>query len=442
MLKSGRVMRRLAILTAFVGLAAMACSGGAEPAAEAPTAQPTSVAASAPTPRPEQSPTSVAVPSPTATTAAPEATPTAAAAEVLELAPTGRTGDEILAPELVGLQRWINSEELTLLGERGNVVLIDFWTYTCINCIRTLPYLKEWHGKYVDQGLVIIGVHAPEFEFEKSYDNVVMAAEDHELEYAIVQDNEHQTWRAFENRFWPAKYLIDKDGYIRYTHFGEGNYVETEEKIRELLAESGSDVASITLGAAIELQRDERSYTSNDPYENQTRELYAGASRNYGALSSGSSAPYVYHQEYYEGPDRDILYQDPGDHRNHFIYLQGSWYNGFEELVHSRETENYEDYIAVKFSAIEANVVMSLESDEPYEVRVTIDGGPLDPAQAGEDIMFDEDGNSFVLVGASDMYRVVLLPEYGSHELRLSSNSPRFAIFAYTFGSYLDESGS
>ena len=441
MLKSRRARSRLIGLAAFAGLAALACGGGAETDATAPPPRPAAAVVAAETPAPEAAPTPTSVSSPAPTAVAAEATPAQPAAKALELSDTGRTGNEKLAPELVGLQRWINSEELTLLGQRGKVVLIDFWTYTCINCIRTLPHLKEWHEKYAEQGLVIVGVHAPEFEFEKIYENVVMAAEDHGLEYAIVQDNDHITWRAFENQFWPAKYLIDKDGFIRYTHFGEGSYAETEAKIRELLAETGSDVAAITAAEPAELRRDERSYTSSDPYENQTRELYGGVSRNYGALNSGSTPPYVFHEEYYQAPNQDVVYQDPGDHRNHFIYLQGAWRNGLEELVHARETENYEDYIAVKFSAIEVNVVMSAEADEPYEVRVTIDGNPLDTAQAGEDILFDEDGNSYVLVTASDMYRLVLLPEYGSFELRLSSNSPRFAVFAYTFGSYLEEPG-
>ena len=376
-----------------------------------------------------------------APTAVSETAPTQPAANVSELLATGRTGNEKLAPELLGLGRWINSDELTLAEQRGNVVLIDFWTYTCINCIRTFPSLREWHEKYAGQGRVIIGVHTPEFEFEKIYENVVSAAAEHGLDYAIVQDNDFQTWRAFENQFWPAKYMIDKDGYIRYTHFGEGDYAETEAKIRELLAETGSDVAAIAAGESAELQRDKRAYSSEDPFDNQTRELYGGASRNYGALNSGTTAPYVYHQEYYRAPDVDLEYEDPGDHRNHFIYLQGPWHNGLEELVHARETENYEDYIVVKFSAVEVNVVMSADADEPYEVRVTLDDNPLEPEQAGSDIMFDEDGNSFVLVAASDMYRVVQLPEYGSHKLKLSSNSSRFAMFAYTFGSYIEEPG-
>ena len=142
-----------------------------------------------------------------------------------------------LAPEIVPTGEWLNSEPQTITGLRGKVVLVDFWTYSCINCIRTLPYIESWHEKYNDSGLVILAVHTPEFEFEKNAENVQRAAEKYGLKYAIVQDNEYRTWRAYSNRYWPRKYLIDIDGFIRYDHIGEGGYEETEEHIQELLKE-------------------------------------------------------------------------------------------------------------------------------------------------------------------------------------------------------------
>ena len=151
-----------------------------------------------------------------------------------------RTGDELPAPELIGTGAWINSQPFTLASRRGEVVLVDFWTFSCINCKRTLPYLKSWHEKYADSGLVILGVHAPEFNFEKDIENVQEAVEEHGLLYPIVQDNQFSTWRAFKNRYWPTKYLIDKDGYIRFVHIGEGRYEETEQWIRDLLEEPGT----------------------------------------------------------------------------------------------------------------------------------------------------------------------------------------------------------
>ena len=142
------------------------------------------------------------------------------------------------APELTGIGGYINANSSLSIGSlKGKVILVDFWTYTCINCIRTLPYLKAWHGKYEDDGLVIIGVHTPEFEFEKEYGNVVDAVNGNQIEYAVVQDNNYATWRAYQNRYWPRKYIIDIDGFIRYDHIGEGAYEETEKVIQELLKE-------------------------------------------------------------------------------------------------------------------------------------------------------------------------------------------------------------
>ena len=358
-----------------------------------------------------------------------------------KLAPTpARTGDEKLAPELEGIVSWINSEPFTLESQRGKVVLIDFWTYTCINCIRTLPYLREWQEKYSDRGLVIVGVHTPEFEFEKKTENVIQAADEYGLEYAIAQDNDYATWKAFSNRYWPAKYLIDKDGYIRYTHFGEGKYKETEEKIRELLMESAASVSGIALGSPTIPSIDPAASGGSDPMTGQTRELYTGVERNYGALQSGQARPYVLHSEFYQMFDSPVEYKDPGDHSNHFIYLQGLWHNGLESLRHARATKDYEDYMAILFYATSVNIVMSPEGGEPFQVMVTIDGAPLKPTQAGVDITFDADGKSFVMVNESRMYRVVKMPEFGGHEMKLSSNSDDFSVFAFTFGAFVEES--
>ena len=366
----------------------------------------------------------------------PTATP-----EVKRSAPqTVSSGDEKLVPELVGISSWINSEPLTLEELRGKVVLIDFWTYTCINCIRTFPFLKEWHAKYADKGLVIIGVHTPEFEFEKIRENVIDAAVVQGLEYPIAQDNDFQTWGAFRNNAWPAKYLIDKDGHIRYAHIGEGAYTETEQQIRDLLSDTGVSVADVDLNVDTGRAIADRAYTSFDPGMRITRELYAGVQRNYALTTRRANVPYVYpaHEEYFGGQDVDVSYEDPGDHVNHFMYLQGLWRNGLESLTHARETQSYEDYIAIKFTATSVNVVLGFESAEPYDVRVTIDGRPLEPSEAGADIMFDEEGNSFLLVDEARMYRAVKVSEYEGHELSLSSNSADFSVFAYTFGAFIE----
>ena len=219
---------------------AVSCSSNQE-AEMAPVNQATIAGEAVTSPSPTDSaaqPAPTTPPAPTATTP-PPSTPTPIPAEILQ------AGDEPLAPELRDTGAWINSEPFTLESRRGEVVLLDFWTYTCINCQRTLPYMRSWHEKYGDAGLVVLGVHTPEFEFEELLENVQEAVNEFGLLYPVVQDNDYGTWRAFSNRYWPAKYLIDKDGYIRYTHFGEGRYEQTEQWIRALLEETGVDLSEI-----------------------------------------------------------------------------------------------------------------------------------------------------------------------------------------------------
>jgi thiol-disulfide isomerase/thioredoxin len=139
------------------------------------------------------------------------------------------------ALEFTGIEKWLNTEPLTMQQLRGKVVLVDFWTYTCINCIRTLPYVKSWHQKYKDQGLVVVGVHTPEFPFERSTDNVKTAIKRSDIRFPVAQDNRYATWSAYDNQYWPAFYLIDKKGQVVYTHFGEGQYAQTEAAIKALL---------------------------------------------------------------------------------------------------------------------------------------------------------------------------------------------------------------
>ena len=347
------------------------------------------------------------------------------------IAATGQVGGAVgdLAPEFLGISNWINSQPLVMEELKGNVVLIDFWTYTCVNCIRTFPYLKEWNDKYKDSGLVIVGVHTPEFEFEKVTENVVLSARDYNLDWPIAQDNDFGTWSAYSNRFWPAKYLVDAEGVVRYTHFGEGAYVETEEQIRALLEESGKSLQEIEISTAEEPEADSRAFSA-DPTTRITREIYGGFRRN-----SAPQGVYVAHVEYYEAPSQTLDYIDPGDHQNQFMYLQGLWTNGDEKLKHARETQDFSDYIASNFFATSVNAVINPEGGPPFDVQVTIDGRPLTTEEAGADMII-EGGRSFFIVDEPRLYEVVALPEFGDHELKLSANSPDFAFFAFTFGAY------
>jgi len=147
-----------------------------------------------------------------------------------------------VAPEIIGIEKWLNSEPLTIGGLRGKVVLIDFWTYSCINCLRTLPYVARWHEKFKDRGLVVIGVHTPEFGYERSTRNVQTAIQRFGIKYPVAQDNLYSTWKAFENEYWPAVYLIDQGGRIMLKHFGEGAYDATEQAIETLLNSEKKDV--------------------------------------------------------------------------------------------------------------------------------------------------------------------------------------------------------
>jgi thiol-disulfide isomerase/thioredoxin len=366
-------------------------------------------------------------PSPVAGDATPTAEESPHSAEL-----TGYTGDGVgdTAPEFTGISNWINSDPLTMEQLRGKVVLIDFWTYTCVNCIRTMPYLREWQAKYADHGLAIIGVHAPEFEFEKVTENVVRAVEEFGLDYPHAQDNDFGTWRAYRNQFWPAKYLVDAGGIVRYSHFGEGGYDETEEQIRELLTHAGYGVSGIATGDDPGPSPDPQAY-GLIAEDRQTRELYGGYHRNY-----SDRGLYIAHSEYYEATDAVTTYRDSGDHINNVMYLEGPWLNGPEAIKHGRETEAFEDYIALMFLARTVNAVVDYEDGaEPYEVAVTLGGRALTEAEAGPDVIVDG-GRSYFVVDQPRMYNVVSLPSYDDGELTLSAKSQDFALFAFTFGAY------
>jgi thiol-disulfide isomerase/thioredoxin len=145
------------------------------------------------------------------------------------------TESAALAPGFMGIEHWINSEPLRMEGLRGKVVLVEFWTYSCINCIHVMPYVKQWHARYHDKGLVVVGVHTPEYGYERVTKNVEAAVKRFGIEYPVAQDNGYRTWNAYGNRYWPALYLVDQDGRVVYRHFGEGDYARTEATIRQTL---------------------------------------------------------------------------------------------------------------------------------------------------------------------------------------------------------------
>ena len=299
---------------------------------------------------------------------------------------------------------WINSRPLGRADLQGKVMVYDFWTYSCVNCVRTVPYLRSWHHRYERDGLVIVGIHSPEFEFEKVHANVEAAVRRLGVDWPVALDDDLATWRAFENRYWPAKYVADRDGRLRYTHFGEGAYRETEELLRRLL---GVDPASPWAGGRAEDRPRPR-------VAGITPETYLGTDRGRAGARPGLAT-------YPEPP-----HLEPGQ-----VRLVGAWVADGEKV----ESAGTGSAVVLAYRAREVNLVMARArpEDAPLEVTVELDGSALDPASRTVHTVV-EDGTTLVRVAAADMYRLVLAPEVGVHTLRLTAHRPGLQVFAFTFG--------
>ncbi len=309
----------------------------------------------------------------------------------------------VLAPELEGISNWINSEPLRLKDLKGKVVLIDFWTYTCINCIRTLPHVTSWYEKYKDDGLVIIGVHTPEFEFEKDTKNVNQAINQYSINYPVAQDNDFSTWNAFSNRYWPAKYLIDKNGNIRYFHFGEGKYDETEKAIQELLKETGTEI------------NDEMTkIPDNTPTVRNSPETYLGSTR----------MEYYFPNGNIQNGDYKNLEKTSGISVNSFT-LGGNW------IITDEYSESGVDAVLeYRFTASKVFLVMKPKQGTEGKVRVYIDGQIPDASSAGIDL----NSNGYLPITSDRLYELINLDgKHGEHLLRIEF-TPNIQVFAFTFG--------
>lgn len=314
------------------------------------------------------------------------------------------------APELKGISGYLNTkEEINVSDFIGKVVLIDFWTYTCINCIRTLPHLNEWDRRYRDKGLVIIGVHTPEFEFEKDYDNVKNAIEKYGIKYIVVQDNDYATWRAYKNKYWPHKYLIDSEGFIRYDHIGEGAYEETELVIQNLLGEIGKDVSDMETS-----QLEDKT-----PKLRLTPELYAGY--NF-ALPRGQN---IGNKEGLQA-NKVVDYVLSEDIKKDKIYLEGKWQSNPGNLQAKGEAS-----IVLDFTAKSVNIVAD-SLNTPLKLEVFINDDYIKKEQAGDDVTF-ENGEAFIIIDKPQLYNVVR-GEYGEYKLKLETESEDFNFNAFTFG--------
>jgi cytochrome c biogenesis protein CcdA/thiol-disulfide isomerase/thioredoxin len=307
------------------------------------------------------------------------------------------------APDFADTQRWFNTpggKPLTLAGLRGHVVLIDFWTYTCINCIRTLPYLKGLYATYHPHGLEIVGVETPEFTFEQNAGNVEQAIKSDGLRYPVVQDNDYGTWNAWQNQYWPAEYLIDAHGQVRHLQFGEGDYRQSEAAVRQLLYDAGARMLPPPMTA-----------TATMPSENLgTPETYLDPAR-----SQGFAQPLRSGVHSYEGVTNPQV--------NEFA-LRGTWNVGSQAVT----PVSSQAAIQARFQAAHVYLVMTSAGNVPRTGYVLLDGHPISPADAGADVR----GGAFTVLGQR-LYSLVSLPDDQQHDLTVEL-PPGVSAYDFTFG--------
>jgi thiol-disulfide isomerase/thioredoxin len=315
-------------------------------------------------------------------------------------------------PSLKGAVEWLNSPALTREALRGKVVVVDFWTYTCINSLRSLPYLRAWAEKYRDQGLIVIGVHAPEFSFERDVDNVRRETKELGITYPVAVDSDHAIWRAFNNEYWPADYFIDAKGRIRYHHFGEGDTAESEAVIRQLLTENGksgfgNDPVQVK-AAGVEAPADFADLS--------TPETYLGYNRADNFVSHGG-----------ELKDRSHIYRAPAQLGQNQWGLDGTWTVGYEKAA----LDEAPGRVVVRFHGRDLNMVLAPGPDgKPIRFKVTIDG-----QVPGNDRGGDIDGEGHGTVLPPRLYQ--LIRQRGSirdRTFEIEFLDPHVETFVFTFG--------
>jgi thiol-disulfide isomerase/thioredoxin len=299
--------------------------------------------------------------------------------------------ERLRMPSLGGATGWLNSEPLGRAELHGRVVLVDFWTLTCINWLRTEPYIRAWSNAYRDDGLIVIGVHTPEFSFEHDLERVRQATKDMAIDYPVAADNDYAIWNAFDNHYWPALYFVDRDGIVRDHHFGEGRYEQSERVIQRLLGIERELVSVVGLGVEAEADWDNL----------RTPETYLGYSR----------------RERMESPEELRLNQ---------WGLAGEWTSGPENVVLERAGGS----IAYRFRARDAHLVLSAGAREPIPFRVLLDGEAPGPSH-GVDV--DEDGNGVLREGR--LYQLVREHEtVRERTLEIAFLEPGAEAYVFTFG--------
>ncbi|MGA7780673.1 MAG: cytochrome c biogenesis protein DipZ [Paraburkholderia sp.] len=322
---------------------------------------------------------------------------------------------EGVLPPLTGAVQWLNSPPLTAQSLRGKVVLIDFWTYSCINCLRSLPYVKAWADKYKDQGLVVIGVHAPEFAFERNIDNVKKATHDLGIDYPVAIDNNYAIWRSLNNEYWPAHYFVDAQGRIRYHHFGEGDYAQSEKVIQQLLTEAGhADASKITTGLAVGSAQGV--LAAADDHDMKSPETYIGYARAENFVSRGG-----------ETEDKLHTYAAPTGPELNEWGLAGKWRVGAEHATLGASS----GAIVYRFHARDLHLVLGPDKDgKPVRFCVSIDGkAPGD--EHGSDVSADGTGT----VTEQRLYQLVRQTgDIKDHTFSIEFLDPGVEAYSFTFG--------
>ncbi len=320
------------------------------------------------------------------------------------------------AKDFTKISEYINTKSISLDDLKDKVVLVDFWTYSCINCIRTIPHLNEWYDKYSDKGLVIVGIHTPEFEFEKNSDNVKSAVQKFGIKYPVLQDNDKETWNEYENRYWPRKYLIDDEGYIRYDHIGEGAYNETEKVIQALLSERAAHlgIKNINLNKSQNVDSDLRLESQEVNFSKiKSPELYFGyefARSPLGNIEGFKSNQIVSY---------NLL--ENSEIKPNQIYLEGKWKNDPDHM----ELQSNNGNIILKYNSKSVNIVAGGNGN-----FTVIQDGKL----ITNDLSKDASSDGIFMIDKQRLYNLVTNKDYGEHTIEIDVKGQGFQIYTFTFG--------
>ncbi len=320
-----------------------------------------------------------------------------------------------------GAAGWLNGAPLTLAGLRGKVVLVDFWEYTCVNCLRTLPYLKAWYARYRDKGFEIVGVHSPEFGFSGDRGNVAAAAARLGVTWPVALDDDHAIWFRYGVASWPTELLFDQDGKLVETQIGEGNYPQTETRIQSLLTSKSPGLHLPPVMAL--LPQDSYDKPGSVCYP-QTNETYVGPWHGQMIADAGA----------FNDPATDSVYQDPGPpHREGAVYLRGYWHATKDSQAMVSGDGN--GSLILNYKAIQVLAVLKPEPGGSIRVDVRQDGKPVPRKDAGPDVHFDADGTTYLTVDAARAYELLDNAHFGQHELRLSPQRYGVGIYSFAFES-------